>query len=145
MRTGILSFWNTSTNTWAIDKKSSGALDQANITNWYPDAVAQIYPIVFGVVAPTDSQAVNAYASLNAAWPAWPSLSFNTSNTGDPFPWNIVGYAATVMGDSTRANQYRMSVENKYVNVTPQFPYPWYDGEDGWFMRMLALQANTGS
>lgn len=115
MRTGILSFWNASTDTWAVNKSSSGTFAQANMNNWYPDAVAQIYPIVFGVVAPTDSQAVAGYASLNAAWPGWPTLSFNAAATGgDPFPWVIVGYAATAMADGTRANQYRTSVENMY-------------------------------
>jgi hypothetical protein len=136
MRNGILSFWNASRNTWAVDKSSSGTFDQANMTNWYPDAVAQIYPVVFGVVALASAQAVNAYAALNTAFPSWDLFQFN-----DSFPWVIVGYAATVMGDNQRANQYRMSVENRFVNVSPQFPYPWYDAEDGWFMRMLALQS----
>jgi PKD repeat protein len=140
MRNGILSFWNASTNTWAVDKLSSGAFNQANMTNWYPDAVAQIYPVVFGVVAPTDSQVVSAYASLNTAFQNWDTFQFR-----DSFPWTIVGYAATLMGDTTRANQYRSSVESKFVNVAPQFPYPWYDGEDGWFMRMVALQDKAGS
>ena len=47
------------------------------------------------------------------------------------------------MGDSERANTYRQSVESKYVNVTPQFPWPWYDEEAGWLMRMMALQQRT--
>jgi hypothetical protein len=136
MKQGLLTFWNAATNTWAVDKASSGAFDQPKMTSWYPDAVAQIYPVVFGVVASTDSRAVSAYASLNTAFPNWDTFQFN-----DSFPWVIVGYAATVMGDSARANQYRVSVENKFVHVNPQFPYPWYDGEDGWFMRMLGLQS----
>ena len=135
MRQGILSFWNSATNTWNVDKSSSGTFDRAKMTNWYPDAVAQIYPVVFAVVAPTDSPAVNAYASLNTAFPNWDTFQFN-----DSFPWVIVGYAAAVMGDTSRSSQYRMSVESKFVNVSPQFPYPWYDAEDGWFMRMLVLQ-----
>ena len=109
------------------------------MSNWYPDAVAQIYPVILGVVAPTDAQPVNAYASLNASFPNWDTFQFN-----DSFSWVIVGYAATVMSDAIRSNQYRRSVENKFVNVFPQFRYPWYDVEDGWFMRMLALQAKGG-
>ena len=88
------------------------------------------------IVNAPDPQAVNACASLNAAFPSWDTFQLN-----DSFPWTIVGYAATLMGDSPRANPYRISVENKFANVTPQFPYPWYDGEDGWFMRMMALQS----
>jgi len=138
MRNGILGFWNSSTNTLAKDKASNGAFDQANMANWYPDAVAQIYPIVFGVMTPTDQKAINAYASLNAAFPNWDTFQFN-----DSFTWVIVGYAATLMGDADRANQYRMSVESKFVNVSPPFPYPWYDAEDGGFMRMAALESKT--
>lgn len=67
------------------------------------------------------------------------------SSLTTPLPSTIVGYAATLMGDTTRANQYGTSVESRFVNVTPQFPYPWYDGEDGWFMRMIALQDKAGS
>ena len=54
---------------------------------------------------------MNAYASLNTYFPSWDTFQFN-----DPFPWAIVGYAAAVMGDADRANQYRQSVEAKYVN-----------------------------
>jgi len=108
------------------------------MTRWYPDAVAQIFPVVFGVVDPSDTRAVNAYASLNTYFPSWDTFQFN-----DPFPWAIAGYAAALMGDSERANTYRQSVESKYVNVTPQFPWPWYDEEAGWLMRMMALQQRT--
>lgn len=91
MRNGILAFWNASTNTWAIDKSSSGTFDPAKMTNWDPEAVAQIYPVV-GVIAPTDSHAISAYASLKVAFPNW-GIQFN-----DSFPWAIVGYAAVVNG-----------------------------------------------
>jgi len=138
MKNGILAFWNSTTNTWAVDKSSNGTIDQAVMTRWYPDAVAQIFPVVFGVVDPSDTRAVNAYASLNTYFPSWDTFQFN-----DPFPWAIAGYAAALMGDSERANTYRQSVESKYVNVTPQFPWPWYDEEAGWLMRMMALQQRT--
>lgn len=135
MKTGILTFWNSAKGTWSVDKSSNGTYDTAQLSDWYPDAVAQIYPVVFGVVTPTDDKAVAAYASLNNAFPNWDTFQFN-----DSFPWAIVGYAATLMGDSTRAVQYRQSVDNRFVNVNPSFPYPWYDAEAGWFVRMLSLQ-----
>lgn len=97
MRNGILGFWNSSTNTWAKDKASSGTFDQANMANWYPDAVAQIYPIAFGVVTATNPRAINAYGALNVAFPSWDKFHFN-----DSFPWAIVGYAAGLMGDADR-------------------------------------------
>ena len=140
MRNGILAFWNASANTSAKDKASNGSFDQANLANWYPDAVAQIYPIIFGVVTTTEPKAINAYSSLNAAFPNWDKFQFNDSPLGD---WAIVGYAAALMRDAGRANQYRMSVESRFVNVSSPFSYPWYDAEDGWFMRMLAVELKT--
>ena len=98
---------------------------------WYPDTTAQLYPIVNGVISPTSSQAVNLYAAFNSNWPSWDTLNFP-----DSFPWAVVSGAATVMGDTNRVNTYITTIQNTYVNVNPAFPYPWYDQESGWFMRV---------
>ena len=59
----------------------------------------------------------------------------------DPFAWAIVGYAAAVRGDSAGENQFGLSVEAKFVNLTPQFPWPWYAEEAGWFVPMTGPTA----
>jgi hypothetical protein len=111
-----------------------------NLAHWYPDATAQLFPITNGVIAANGTQAVSIYAQFNAAWPGWPQLSFNTLPNGDAFPWCVVSYASYLEGDRTRTNQYIVSIQNKYV--TPSFPWPFYPGEGGWFMRTNAAQGH---
>ncbi len=83
-----------------------------------------------GVVSPSDPRAQQTYAAFNAAWPGWPTLSFNSQ---DPFPWCLVAEGAATMGDNARLATYINSMQSKYVNSG--FPWPFYIAEAGWFMR----------
>ena len=128
MLKGILQMWMN--GTWAVYKDWYGHLAAAHLGTWYPDATAQVFPVLMGVVGSSDTRAQQAYASFNTAWPGWPSLSYNSQ---DPFPWCLVADAAAAMGDSTRVAKYINTVQNKYVDVG--FPWPFYSAEAGWFMR----------
>ena len=129
MLQGIESMW--SNGAWAMYKDGVGNLIAPNMGKWYPDATSQVFPVLQGVIDPSDSRSQQAYNSLNNAWPGWPSLSYNAQ---DPFPWVLVGDAAIMMGDSARVTTYMQSIEAKYVNKG--FPWTWYSAEAGWFMRL---------
>ncbi len=127
---GINSLWMGSKGVWAVYKDGYGNDIAPNMGTWYADATAQLFPVLQQVVAASDARAQAAYANFNAAWPAWPSLSFQSQ---DQFPWCLVGAAAALMGDSTRANQYLNTVTTKYVD--PGFLWTMYNAEGGWYMR----------
>ena len=101
-----------------------------DLGTFYPDAVAQIWPGLQGVV--TGSQFSSSYAKFKAAWPGWSTLSFDTQ--ANPFPWCAVSYAAYLAGDATNAIKYIGTIQGNYVDVTPTFPWPFYAAEGGWFM-----------
>lgn len=128
MLKGILGMWMN--GTWAVYKDDIGRLAAPNMTTWYADASAQIFPVLMGVVSSSDPRAQQAYAALNAAWPGWPALSFNSQ---DPFPWALIAQGAAAMGDKGRVSTYINNVQNKYVKSG--FPWPFYNAEAGWFMR----------
>lgn len=128
MLKGILGMWMN--GTWAVYKDALGRLAAPNLTTWYADASAQVFPALMGVVSSSDSRAQQAYAALNAAWPGWPTLSFNSQ---DPFPWVLIAQGAAAMGDKSRVATYLNSLQSKYVNSN--FPWPFYNAEAGWFMR----------
>lgn len=109
-----------------------------NLKTFYPDAISQLWPAVNGVVS--GSQANTSYSEFKAAWPGWTTLSFDTSS--DPFPWCAVSYAAYLAGDNTNLNQYIVTIQNKYGDANPAFPWPFYPGEGGWFMRTNAAMGN---
>lgn len=131
MLQGINSMWMN--GSWAVYKDSAGNLKAPTMATWYPDAISQVFPGLTGAVSPTDARSIRVYNSLNNAWPGWPSLSYNIQ---DPFPWVLMGDAAMVMGDTSRVNTFLQSINAKYVNA--DFPWPWYDGEAGWYMRLNA-------
>jgi hypothetical protein len=128
MQNGIYGMWMN--GTWAVYKNDLGALIAPNLGTWYADATAQLFPVVEGVVTSGDPRAQQSYAAFNAAWPNWPTLSFNAQ---DPFPWCVVGDAAAAMGDNGRLSTYISTIQNRYVNNA--FPWPFYIAEAGWFLR----------
>jgi len=128
MQAGILGMWMN--GKWAVYKNDIGGLAAPNLKTWYPDASAQVFPVLMGVVTSADSQAQQSYSAFNAAWPGWDTLSFNSQ---DPFPWCLVADGAAAMGDNARVATYISAVQKKYVNT--DFPWPFYVAEAGWFMR----------
>jgi hypothetical protein len=100
-----------------------------NWSVWYPDSTAQLFPVLYRVLAPTDVRAKHLYNMFNRSWPNWTSLNFP-----DPFPWAVVSAAAAQMNDIARVNSYIVTIQNKYVNQG--FPWPWYCAESGWFIRV---------
>ncbi len=128
MRTGILGMWMN--GSWAVYKDGIGRLAAPHLGTWYADASAQVFPVLMGVVNSSDSRAQQSYAAFNAAWPNWPTLSFNAQ---DPFPWCLIADGAAAMGDKARVATYVNSMQSKYVNSN--FPWPFYSAEAGWFMR----------
>lgn len=127
---GINGLWMSSKGEWAVYKDWYGHDIGPNMATWYADATAQLFPVLEQVIPASDSRAKTAYAKFNAAWPGWPSLSFQSQ---DQFPWCLVGAAAALMGDSTRANQYLNKITTKYVN--PGFVWTMFNAEGGWYMR----------
>ncbi|MGE5590306.1 MAG: hypothetical protein ACM3ZA_06780 [Bacillota bacterium] len=99
---------------------------------WYPDAVSQLYPIVYGVIDPRSDRAQLLYAKVMAAFPRWAE-----GDTGDPFPWAIAAYAAVLVGDS---NSARVFLSHSARNWPPEGERgPWYAAESGYLIRTVEL------
>ena len=136
MLNGILSMWLN--GTWAVYKDGIGRLAAPNMKTWYADASAQVFPVLMGVVSSSDYRAQQSYAAFNAAWPGWPTLSFNSQ---DPFPWCLVGDAAAAMGDKARLGTYINTIQSKYGSG---YPWPFYNAEAGWFLRANSYMMGRG-
>jgi hypothetical protein len=91
--------------------------------------------MVQGVIAPGSSQSKSVYAVFNQAWPRWTDLSFNSQ---DEFPWVAVSYAAFIAQDKANVDRYLSTIRNRYLIADPVFPWPWYNAEAGWLMRVDA-------
>jgi len=134
---GIQSLWLG--GGFAVYKDAQGNRLAPVFSTWYPDATSQLFPVLMGVIAPSDSKSVQVYSDFNAAWPGWPNLSFYSS---DAFPWVLVADAAALMGDANRVNTYTGSIQAKYVDAG--FAWPWSSAEAGWFMRLDSYMLGRG-
>lgn len=108
---------------WMIDGRGKGT--GPNWSRWYPDAVAQLYPLLFGVVPPNDARAISVYQEFNRSHPGWPDLAKE-----DPFPWVLVAYSAAMMGEGDKARELLDKVSETY----PQGEYPWYNMESAFYV-----------
>lgn len=131
MLQGINGLWMG--NSWAVYKDGVGVLTAPNFGTWYADASSQLFPVMQGVIPPSDGRSQQVYNSFNGAWPGWPNLSFNSQ---DSFPWVMIGAAAAVMGDTSRVNTYLNNIQSRYQSAG--FPWPFYNMEGGWYMRLNA-------
>lgn len=124
---GVQSLWNSSTETYAPWKQGN-SLGIAAWNSWYPDSTSQLFPILFGIITPSEPRAVQLYSRFNEQFPAWSSLTIP-----DEFPWALVADVASIMQDRTRANSYLSAVKQKYGSSN--YAWPWYCAEAGWYMR----------
>jgi hypothetical protein len=122
---GILTLWTGSA--WVTQKGAAAP----NLSTWYPDAIAQVFPVLCGVLPPDDARVVISWRNFNNAWPDWPQLSYQPA---DDFPWVLAGHAAACKGDYARVNQFIASLESRYQSKG--FPWTWYCMEAGWYMLM---------
>ncbi len=128
---GISSLWNASTSTYACAKtEPNGALNQTTWSVWYPDATAQLYPAVEGVIALSSARALSLWNAFNSAYPQWSTLS-NPSG----YPWAMVADAAVLMNDTSSVTAYIQNAQSQYA--VKNFPWTWYDGEAGWYIRTM--------
>ena len=132
---GIATLWYAPRATYDEEKQEpDGPVTHAHWSTWYPDATAQLFPMLQGVIAARSGRGAALWSAFNAAYPKWDRFGFP-----DAFPWALVGATAVVEGDSARAAAYSASVQKRFA---PGFPWPWYDLEAGWYVRMLAPTGN---
>jgi hypothetical protein len=168
MKNGILSMWMG--NSWSTFRDGlDHSSDHAPVFQyWYPDAAAQLFPVIHHVIPPTDANAKSAYQTLinTSQWQGWASLPWNSctacdritfvndgSGAGpDIFPWTVVAYGMNLLGDPS-VGAYVQQIEKFYVNMSsPYEPAPpdsrsgaWRPQENGYWMLLTSDLINQGT
>ncbi len=111
--------WNGSYYHPALGADSSVAY-QFSWSNFYPSATAQLFPIVFGLIQPTDARAKALYNSFCSYY------DWENHNIPDTFYWGSNVQAAVMMGDVDRVKTY-MDI---YARVAmKRHNYPLYNSD----------------
>lgn len=129
--------WDRGRGAYAWGLGPKWLLRRSNLQMWYPDAVAQLYPILYGVVPPAGDRAQSLWQRFNAAHPGWTRL-----DKPDLFPWVLVAKVAVLVGDTERAETFLDMVRQRYITDLDR-SHPWYAMESACFI--LAHDALTKS
>ena len=125
-------------NLWDAQKekyylgKQPAAVMPTDLSIFYPDAVCQLYPAVWGVINPDSERAVMLYNRFAEQFPNWTKGDFSAS-----FPWAMLAYCAAYMGDYKRADEYVKYMKTEYIDNNNQSP--WYSMESGCMMMAAGL------
>ncbi|MGI9952423.1 hypothetical protein V3F56_08675 [Moorellaceae bacterium AZ2] len=103
---------------------SWGLRRRPNWKRWYPDALAQLFPLICGVLERTSPQARQIYRSFLRNYPSWHLVSSPTAFTSP-----LVAWAAALMGDEERLSTYFREIREKVIAAGR--PWPWHAAESG--------------
>ena len=109
---------------WSLDSSGNRAWVRGGV--WYPDAVSQLYPLLFGVVPVDGSEARTVWRRFTEAFPRWYELERE-----DPFPWAIVAYAAARLGEKDSARAYIEQIRKRKDSA------PWFGAESAFFIMTM--------
>ena len=95
-------------------------------SNFYPCATAQVFPIIFGLLKPTDARAIHLYNEFNAHFSTGEKkATWEEMTTPDTFYWGALAYTAALMGDNARLETYM----TLYLKIMKRHAYPLYNAD----------------
>ena len=115
-------FWDDANQRWRI----IGNSDRYHQTEFYPDGVAQIYPLIYEIPVKEKKKQKVLYEQFTEMF-QWQKL--NKKRTG--FLWAITGMAAAQRGDINNLVELIENYETEYCKGKER-KYPLYTGEVGW-------------
>lgn len=122
-REGIASMYSQWRGTYAVyDRTYPGW------RKWYPDVTSQAFPIVYGLASSEVS--THLYDNIKKAFP-----HFDAFQTGDFYPWMLMGECARVMNDDERVERMLRTAADLYI-YGPRRPY-WLIHEAGRFLQLV--------
>ncbi len=91
---------------------------------FYPCATAQMYPLLYCLIAPESEYAKTVYNGICNAWD-WQDMDYVEEGV-DVFYWGAFAYLGGLMGDEDRFNSY---MEKYTAIIDAGRPYPLYSAE----------------
>ena len=108
---------------WAMAPDEKGRFQEEEFSwdRFYPDAAAQLYPVIWGLVKPNSLPAKRVYADFCRSR-QWEKMDYREQGVSQ-FYWGVFALAAAKMGDADRLNGWLARYEKA---VSPDRAYPLY-------------------
>lgn len=115
-------------------RKAAWFAARANLRRFYPDAAAQLYPALYGLIEAGSPRAAHLYALFNRYHPGWVDLKPPT------YPWMLLAYCACLHGDYGRALEKLRQAWEAYVVPRAE---SWFCAEAAFFILTSARLIRT--
>jgi hypothetical protein len=129
--------WRGTMYNWFENGSTGATISQWK--NFYADAVGQLFPGMLGAIDPQSARAKMLYTGFNKEYPAWSTGTVYLA----PFPHTEVLYAAAVINDKPRVDEYLNHILS--FNRTGAQKPSWYNAEAAWVIMSASKMKNQGS
>ncbi|MGI9862236.1 hypothetical protein SDD30_12735 [Moorella naiadis] len=115
----------------------AGLRRRPNWKKWYPDALAQLFPLITGVLSLEERTARRIYGNFLRNYPHW-----YEQTTPANFLTTLVVYAAILMEDRWRVRQYVTGLRENII--ARGHPWPYHAAEAGILLMALRHYLQEG-
>lgn len=134
--------YDAHTGLFRIARFENNANSAPDLKIWYPDTQAQLWPVIFGLMAPADPRAHIISAAIDNRWNGRTRPDWAMNPQGVNQGWVEAGhaYGALVVGDTNRVEAYLAAVNRyKFQTVNGKLKIAWPFGVDdaGWLLRIM--------
>lgn len=120
--------WNNNSGCYDVGINSNGSTIVADeCDDFYPDAVAQLFPIVFELIKADGQRAQTIYNKFSNEF-QWERLSHYYDDKTN-FYWGISSFCGSIMGDTEKVDEY---IQNLHEAEAPDYRYPLYNADAAW-------------
>jgi hypothetical protein len=122
-----------------VAKFENGQRPPANLDKWYPDTQAQLWPLLFGVVAADDAATRAVIPAVNRHWnglvkPDWASqpelVNEGSLESGD-------AHAMLLAGETQRVQVFAQAARRVKFTSPSAFAPPFNVEDAGWLLQIL--------
>lgn len=122
--------WDAKAGAWRV------GLDASPLQpgRWYPDTVAQAWPLLWGTEAQGADAAKKTWARAVAPWQTRQRHWAHTTVDPDGFLWPAAAVAAACTGDLASARSWVARARAHWLSATDSFAWPFQVGDLLWLM-----------
>ena len=132
--------WHAPSGAWRVHLEA-GAPQRSR---WYPDTVAQAWPLLWGVDAGPPGRAAEAWRQAIAPWQRNPHWARSTADP-EGFLWPAVAVAALCTGDEAAARTWVARARHQWLDAKPPFAWPFQVGDLLWLLWLSEPQGHQSS
>lgn len=119
--------WHAPSQAWRVSRQA-GAPD---VSVWYPDTVAQAWPLLWGVRGPAATDAATAWRDMSARWRGADGWTHRNVDP-DGFWWPAAAVAARCVGHGADARRWVARARAAWLAPGDPFAWPFQVGDLRW-------------